>query len=139
MPGSPVIVFVHIQPGFENNIQSDKFLVRAMEVTDESKDVTEMWKTVQRESIMEHRLRCILNSESIRSKSTSDISSLTEKIESVQIANQRIERRIQQIMFLQVLFLLVVILAIVSDYWHSNQTPITGGHDLDQKAKYCTQ
>lgn len=44
-----------ISLGFEHHIHSDKFLVRAIEVTDESKDVTEMWKTVHRESIMEHR------------------------------------------------------------------------------------
>lgn len=134
MPGSPVIVFVHIQPGFEHHIHSDKFLVRAIEVTDESKDVTEMWKTVHRESIMEHRLRCILNSEPVRSKPTSDINILTEKIEALQLANQRIECRIQQIMFLHVFFLLVVILAIASDYWHSSPSG-----NLDQKSKYCTQ
>ncbi|XP_052828219.1 motile sperm domain-containing protein 2 [Octopus bimaculoides] len=130
-PGSPVTVNVHIQPGFENKIQSDKFLVRAMEVTDESKDVAELWKTVQRESIMEHRLRCIINSEPVCSKPANDIATLTEKVEVLQSAVSRIERRQQHVILLQLVFLLVVILAIVSDYWQSLSAP------QDHKSKYC--
>ncbi|CAI9732204.1 Hypothetical predicted protein [Octopus vulgaris] len=130
-PGSPVTVNVHIQPGFENKIQSDKFLVRAMEVTDESKDVAELWKTVQRESIMEHRLRCIINSEPVCSRPANDITTLTEKVEVLQSAVSRIERRQQHVILLQLVFLLVVILAIVSDYWQSLSAP------QDHKSKYC--
>ncbi|GAB1601594.1 motile sperm domain-containing protein 2-like isoform X2 [Argonauta hians] len=136
-PGSPVTVNVQIQPGFENKIQSDKFLVRAMEVTDESKDVSELWKTVQRESIMEHRLRCIINSEPVHSKPVTDISGLTQKVEVLHNSMKRIERRQHHILLLQIVFLLVVVLAILSDYWHSSSSSSSSSSSPDHTSKYC--
>ena len=42
--------------GYQNTVYKDKFLIMAMEVANESSEpLAEMWKTAQRESIMEHR------------------------------------------------------------------------------------
>jgi len=42
--------------GYQNTVHKDKFLIMAIEVANESnKTFSELWKTVQKESIMEHR------------------------------------------------------------------------------------
>ena len=43
--------------GYQNTVHKDKFLVMAMEIANESSEsMVELWKSAQRESIMEHRL-----------------------------------------------------------------------------------
>ena len=42
--------------GYQNTVHKDKFLIMAMEVANESgESLIELWKSAQRESIMEHR------------------------------------------------------------------------------------
>ena len=42
--------------GYQNTVHKDKFLVMAMEIANESNEsMVELWKSAQRESIMEHR------------------------------------------------------------------------------------
>ncbi|KAK7496486.1 hypothetical protein BaRGS_00012138 [Batillaria attramentaria] len=55
--GQAYEVHVYLQPGYLGTVNRDKFLVMAMEVTGDSYD-TSLWKTVPKDSIMEHRLRC---------------------------------------------------------------------------------
>ncbi|XP_076446615.1 motile sperm domain-containing protein 2-like [Babylonia areolata] len=57
-PGDTYEVYIYVQPGYINTVEKDKFLVMAMEVTGDSYD-TSLWKTAPKETIMEHRLRCL--------------------------------------------------------------------------------
>lgn len=42
--------------GYQNTVHKDKFLIMAMEVANESnRSFAELWKAVQKDSIMEHR------------------------------------------------------------------------------------
>ncbi|XP_025085499.1 motile sperm domain-containing protein 2-like isoform X2 [Pomacea canaliculata] len=56
-PGEAYEVYVYLQTGFLSSVSKDKFLVMAMEVTGDEYDIS-LWKTVPKDSIMEHRLKC---------------------------------------------------------------------------------
>ncbi|KAK7097956.1 motile sperm domain-containing protein 2-like isoform X2 [Littorina saxatilis] len=57
-PGEAFEVYVYLLPGYMNTVERDKFLVMAMEVTGDTYDVS-LWKTAPKDSIMEHRMRCV--------------------------------------------------------------------------------
>ncbi|KAL8561547.1 hypothetical protein ACOMHN_024783 [Nucella lapillus] len=48
--------------GYITTVEKDKFLVMAMEVTEDNYD-TSLWKSAPKETIMEHRLRCVAPSQ----------------------------------------------------------------------------
>ena len=51
-----IFIRTFLLTGYQNTVYKDKFLIMAMEVANESSEpLAEMWKTAQRESIMEHR------------------------------------------------------------------------------------
>ncbi|XP_064607580.1 motile sperm domain-containing protein 2-like [Liolophura sinensis] len=58
-PGSCVEVTVYLHNSYAQTISRDKFLIMAIELTEDyPTSVSDLWKTVPRENIMEHRLRC---------------------------------------------------------------------------------
>ncbi|XP_041358108.1 motile sperm domain-containing protein 2-like isoform X2 [Gigantopelta aegis] len=61
-PGSCSKVFIYLHAEYNDNVHKDRFLIMAMELTDDNCDnAVHLWKCVPKDSIMEHRLRCIYN------------------------------------------------------------------------------
>ncbi|XP_078324261.1 motile sperm domain-containing protein 2-like isoform X2 [Crassostrea virginica] len=59
-PGSTEKVYVYLHQEHHQGVDKDKFLIMAVELNGDPPDnMSEYWKTVPRENIMEHRLRCV--------------------------------------------------------------------------------
>ncbi|ESP03679.1 hypothetical protein LOTGIDRAFT_237580 [Lottia gigantea] len=83
--GSCTEVHVYLQPGFSSTIAKDKFLIMAMEVTNETADsINDLWKKVGKENIMEHRLRCTQTT-----SDTGDIGDLKSEIDNINMTSDQ--------------------------------------------------
>ncbi|XP_033743770.1 motile sperm domain-containing protein 2-like isoform X2 [Pecten maximus] len=129
-PGSTVEVFVYLQQGYENTISKDRFLVMAMEVTTDSQDkLAELWKTIPKENIMEHKLRCVQSTktsagQSVGAGCSSDenVQTLSQKVDNLMENTRQTQRLLKALGALQlvIMFLLFVVL-----FLHYRSTPDT--------------
>lgn len=117
--GSQVEVVITLQQGYQNTVHKDKFLIMAMEVANESgENVVELWKSAQKESIMEHRLRCSVtsshdNSLSGRGSSAGNkspvLEDLSKKVDTLIECNRNLNRSVQMMLGLQCAFLILLL------------------------------
>ncbi|XP_053399459.1 motile sperm domain-containing protein 2-like isoform X2 [Mercenaria mercenaria] len=136
--GTETEVMIHLQQGYQNTVHKDKFLIMAMEVANESnKSFSELWKSVQKDSIMEHRLRCVA---STSKESTGNlgggfktgpanqaVSDLSKKVDSLVEYNRHLHKTMKCLLVSQVI-LVTLLLVVVIMTWYSwsgsTQTPI---------------
>ncbi|XP_021356599.1 motile sperm domain-containing protein 2-like isoform X2 [Mizuhopecten yessoensis] len=127
-PGSTVEVFVYLQQGYHNTISKDKFLVMAMEVTTESQDkLAELWKTIPKENIMEHKLRCVQSSKpsqgqgaGVDSSQEENVQTLAQKVDSLMESTRQTQRMLKALGALQ---LMIMFLLLVGLFLHYQFTP----------------
>lgn len=118
--GSQVEVVINLQQGYQNTVHKDKFLIMAMEVANESgESLIELWKSAQRESIMEHRLRCSVVSHHDNSLSERGLGAgvrgpaladLSKKVDTLIECNRNLNRSVQMMLILQCVFLALLLL-----------------------------
>ncbi|XP_046564606.1 motile sperm domain-containing protein 2-like isoform X2 [Haliotis rubra] len=126
--GTCTEVYVYLQAGYQNStIQKDKFLIMGMDVTDDSTTVSELWKIVPRDSIMEHRLRCVYTSskgspdtptKEIPLSMPEQVARMSKQMDELVTSNNRLEQRVQWLVWSQILMLFAVITAIVAMYFY---------------------
>jgi len=133
-PGSTAEVHVYLQPGgsTSNSMSRDKFLVLTTVVPDqENLDLQTLWKMIPKSSIMEHRMRCRFEmtlpspptSGSSSGKNSdrdqidmlaASLSSTNQRLSSLEERFSIIERRLQRtlnlLIFISLLFLMPIIL-----------------------------
>ncbi|XP_060557960.1 motile sperm domain-containing protein 2-like isoform X2 [Ruditapes philippinarum] len=132
--GTEIEVYIHLQQGYQNTVQKDKFLIMAMEVTNESnRSFSELWKSVQKDSIMEHRLRCIatigkdtgiFGAESRGGPTKQAVTELSKKVDSLVECNNHLQKTVKYLIVTHVILLTVLlVVAIVTLYmWYINDT-----------------
>ncbi|KAK3100204.1 hypothetical protein FSP39_016243 [Pinctada imbricata] len=121
-PGSTADVYVHLHQGYySSSVDKDKFLIMAMEMTGDAPDnLMELWKSVQRENVMEHRLQCTRGSKKINASLTSDVpngvqptsqdrmSVLSKKIDALVESNHRLQHTVYLVMLVQLLLFIII-------------------------------
>lgn len=141
--GSETEIVIHLQQGYQNTVHKDKFLIMAMEVANESnKSLSELWKSVQKDSIMEHRLRCVASSgreassSSVGSSSgqtSHDLSDISKKVESLVECNNRLHRTMKFLLITQVILVtLLLVLIIMTLYPGTGDQPIQAEEESTQ-------
>ncbi|XP_052077845.1 motile sperm domain-containing protein 2-like isoform X2 [Mytilus californianus] len=128
--GSTVDVHVYLQQGY-NTVSKDKFLIMAMELTSDSADnLQQLWKTVPRENIMEHRLKCSQvhkngSQDSIASSASSldQIDKLNTKMDQLMESNRKLEQTVKMMFIVQISFLILILLYYVMLYFFSPSLP----------------
>ncbi|XP_060064841.1 motile sperm domain-containing protein 2-like [Ylistrum balloti] len=119
-PGSTVVVYVYLQQGFENTICKDRFLVMAMEVTTDSQEkLAELWKTIPKENVMEHKLRCVQSTKTLQgqnagasSNSDENVQTLSQKVDDLMVSTRQTQWMLKALGALQlvIMFMLFVVL-----------------------------
>ncbi|CAG2231486.1 unnamed protein product [Mytilus edulis] len=128
--GSTVDVHVYLQQGY-NTVSKDKFLIMAMELTSDSADnLQQLWKTVPRENIMEHRLKCSQvhkngSQDSIASSASSldQIDKLNTKMDQLMESNRKLEQTVRMMFIVQILFLILILMYYVVLYFFPSSLP----------------
>ncbi|XP_052246361.1 motile sperm domain-containing protein 2-like isoform X2 [Dreissena polymorpha] len=144
-PGSETEVSVHLQQGYQNTVHKDKFLVMALEVqTESSKTFADLWKATPKDSIMEHRLRCVL----VQGKDSSTqatgvtagqkaplLSELAVKVDTLLLTTKRLQRNVQYLVVSQ-LFLILLLVALFV-YWKMYTEQESGVNREDSQTQQC--
>ncbi|KAK3602325.1 hypothetical protein CHS0354_007119 [Potamilus streckersoni] len=132
--GTTVEVVIILQQEYFATAHKDKFLIMAMEMTDGGTDnVTEIWKNVSKESIMEHRLRCVVTVANPEDQGYNVMSSavpfslLAQKVDVLLDRTHFLQTSVQRIFYLQLFLIIVVVIgAILYGFWplpDQRQTP----------------
>ncbi|XP_069131475.1 motile sperm domain-containing protein 2-like isoform X2 [Argopecten irradians] len=129
-PGTTVEVFIYLQQGYENTISKDRFLVMAMEVTTDSQEnLAELWKTIPKENIMEHKLRCIQSTKSsagqssgVVSSSENNVQTLSEKVDTLMESTKRTQTMLKALGALQVVIMILLFVVLFLHFWSSPDT-----------------
>ncbi|XP_059824002.1 motile sperm domain-containing protein 2 isoform X1 [Hypanus sabinus] len=133
-PGTSMDILVSLHGGVEASPQ-DRFLVMAAEMNQAAgaaapPDLSQFWKEVARDQVMEHRLRCHVVESSKASAvakenlikghvAFSNQDDLHSKINKLMVSNRHLEERIDRcLFFLQLLTIMVAFLVIHVLSWH---------------------
>ncbi|XP_013405632.1 motile sperm domain-containing protein 2 [Lingula anatina] len=135
-PGSCVEVNVYLLPGFHQTINRDKFLVMAMENQENvssASDIHEMWKMASRESVTEHRLRCVLtqaktdSEEDVPIQLQDQLKDINNKLKQVLEENAVLDKRLRH-MFTLLLFVIVLLVLLLAVVLYLTQQGQYAGH-----------
>ncbi|KAL5012118.1 hypothetical protein ScPMuIL_010669 [Solemya velum] len=114
--GSKVDVCVILQQAYHQTSAKDKFLVMAVEVTDERVDnISDLWKTVPKESTMEHRIRCVQSTSDGSERKDKNhillpdhVNLLLKQIDNLVVASEEQRRKLNALLLFQSLFLVLL-------------------------------
>ncbi|XP_061164745.1 motile sperm domain-containing protein 2-like [Saccostrea echinata] len=151
-PGTTEKINVHLHQEHHQGVDKDKFLIMAVELNGDPPDnLSDYWRTVPKENIMEHRLRCvqIRQSDSNTSDSPSilsaddQIAALSTKVDSLIESNAILQKSVSLLVLLQVLTLLLLVLYMGYSYLYSgpDTTTVKPEADLTSNStadKYCS-
>ncbi|KAI8508656.1 Motile sperm domain-containing protein 2 [Branchiostoma belcheri] len=150
-PGVSVDVNVFLQPGHQASTSRDKFLVLSMEVQQEVKnsaELTALWKSAAKGSVMEHRLRCThLTQEAAELQEATpqgDMARLQKQVRdlamtvgTISSTSQRLEENLSQSLRLQkllVVLLLSLSLVLIYLLWSGGDSPTCDAASVTQQA-----
>ncbi|XP_078683165.1 motile sperm domain-containing protein 2-like isoform X1 [Branchiostoma floridae x Branchiostoma belcheri] len=150
-PGVSVDVNVFLQPGHQASTSRDKFLVLSMEVQQEVKnsaELTALWKSAAKGSVMEHRLRCThLTQEAAELQEATpqgDMARLQKQVRdlamtvgTISSTSQRLEENLSQSLRLQkllVVLLLSLSLVLIYLLWSGGDSPTCDTASVTQQA-----
>ncbi|XP_011422421.3 motile sperm domain-containing protein 2 [Magallana gigas] len=132
-PGSIEKVYVYLYQEHHLGVDKDKFLIMAVELNGDPPDnMSEYWKTVPRENIMDHRLRCVqvkrsdsrYSSDTVSVLSADDqITALNSKVDSLMEGHLALQKSIRLLILLQVLTLVLFIVFILYTYLYASSGP----------------
>ncbi|XP_052767071.1 motile sperm domain-containing protein 2-like isoform X2 [Mya arenaria] len=144
-PGSETEVVIHLQQGYQNTVHKDKFLVMAMEVAHESTmTFSQLWKSAQKDNIMEHKLRCVVSSGGDEGGTElgagaghkgSPVSQVDKKVDVLLEKTMRLERNVQYLVWSQA-GMTVILLAIII-YWLMWADTATSSRSPDSQSQHC--
>ncbi|XP_048776179.1 motile sperm domain-containing protein 2-like [Ostrea edulis] len=145
-PGSVEKVHVYLHQEHHHGLEKDKFLIMAVELNgDPPENMSEYWRTVPRENIMEHRLRCVqvrhLDSGDSPSMSADDqIEALSTKVDLLVERHDALQKSMKLLVVLQALTILLLVMFILytSLYSGSNPPAVIEAQSNSTADRYCS-